>query len=773
MAPSGRLPRFGSLVRTFRNSSFHQSFPSFPMTQHASDVASEIPTKDVTPEGQASIRYGQNPGGIESMPNRPPRGRTGCLNCRRRRKKCDEKKPTCSKCKRFEDKCEWDSGVVFRLSGIDSDHPSMKTKKSSTQNFHMVDVTFDSSTHRRIESRKPGKLPSISTPYAGHLEETPNTPAGAEPGSSSTTKEPQGQEYATPEYGSLFRPDLSPLEGPGHLSQGGEVDSALGQAMPRRRYTIDMDTRPHQLDSPRGSISSMGIQTHSALPNLDGFSTAELEALDYLTSHTTAYAPCTQADAPLPQADTTLCWPTYEATPGISPPFHAVMADSPDTFSMYYPNAEYRELHATLYNHMVDTARSTGLTRQGTPEPPTQTVPRPFPPDVQMAEASIPYNSTPRVSKPRELVLWRNYLDEIATWLDMFDNDRHFQNSLPLMAQYSQHLRLSMLALSARQIERMDPNKPYTESLGLYQDAIHMIVQDLQSMDTAVIASCVLLCVLEMMSSSPRDWARHLDGCAMLIKAAGINGVVGGVRQAIFWCFARMDMWGGFLTDSNLKIPTSLWFLPSGSMSTAVNRFKSDFKSFDQYANFCVFLCASALNVISDNDKISYSTRWKTLFDLLEDWYSNRPPEMRSILSGCDEGSSFPIIAYTNPPAISGNQLYHAAALLMLQAKPRDIKIRSHKSIFWHARQICGITASNPDQYVEKSFPEHWSILIITSSSYTNAPQMLWIAGRVLSHPSEHRIVLDLLTRIERETGFATAWRAEDLKVHWGEFDGS
>jgi hypothetical protein len=26
----------------------------------------------------------------------------------------------------------------------------------------------------------------------------------------------------------------------------------------------------------------------------------------------------------------------------------------------------------------------------------------------------------------------------------------------------------------------------------------------------------------------------------MLLKAAGINGVVGGTRQAIFWCFARM-----------------------------------------------------------------------------------------------------------------------------------------------------------------------------------------------------------------------------------------
>ena len=40
-----------------------------------------------------------------------------------------------------------------------------------------------------------------------------------------------------------------------------------------------------------------------------------------------------------------------------------------------------------------------------------------------------------------------------------------------------------------------------------------------------------------------------------------------------------------------------------------------------------------------------------------------------------------------------------------------------------------------------------------------------------MSHFDEHQIVLTLLQNIERETGFATTWRAEDLKAHWGESD--
>ena len=41
---------------------------------------------------------------------------------------------------------------------------------------------------------------------------------------------------------------------------------------------------------------------------------------------------------------------------------------------------------------------------------------------------------------------------------------------------------------------------------------------------------------------NPKEWRRHLDGCAYLIQAAGINGFSGKEEQALFWCFARMGM---------------------------------------------------------------------------------------------------------------------------------------------------------------------------------------------------------------------------------------
>lgn len=60
---------------------------------------------------------------------------------------------------------------------------------------------------------------------------------------------------------------------------------------------------------------------------------------------------------------------------------------------------------------------------------------------------------------------------------------------------------------------------------------------------------------------------------------------------------------------------------------------------------------------------------------------------------------------------------------------------------------------------------------IFCSGCWTNALQPLWIAGKVMSHYSEHMAIVETLVRIERETGWATAWRVEDLKDLWGDYD--
>ncbi|KEZ41782.1 hypothetical protein SAPIO_CDS6762 [Scedosporium apiospermum] len=504
----------------------------------------------------------------------------------------------------------------------------------------------------------------------------------------------------------------------------------------------------------------------------------DLEVLDYLASNPfnldlLAENPSPKHAVASEDMNTTR---VMHGFPPVTP--ESAAGSSPDLYMAYCHDPAYKELHSSFHDHMVKTARNIALTRQGTPEtfPSTLEKSPEQPPGSQASGRDFSHGPSGgrsrlvnfHMTEERYVELWQNYLDEIAPWLDMFDNANNWRTTVAHMAQREDCLQYSLLALSARQQERKNPGKPHTESLNLYQEAIRLIMVKLPTLRTEIIAACVLLCVLEMMCSSPRAWGKHLDGCAMLLEAAGVNGVVGGVREALFWTFARMDVYKALIADTITTFPTNRWFISADSMSAAVRLFKGKSGS-DSYANYAVFLCAGVVNILSNNgspralsDRNSYATfvsRWKAMYDLLEGWYNDRPEEMRPLMyvpsSKGETNSPFSTILYSTPPGISSNQMYHASMILLLQDKPKEIVIpKSRKSMLWHARQICGISLSNSD---------HGALI--------NALQPIWIAGRLMSHHSEHKAILDTLKYIEETTGWATSWRAKDLKEFWGVCD--
>lgn len=267
-----------------------------------------------------------------------------------------------------------------------------------------------------------------------------------------------------------------------------------------------------------------------------------------------------------------------------------------------------------------------------------------------------------------------------------------------------------------------------------------------------------------MLSCSPRAWQRHLDGCAILLKAVGINGFSGGLAQALFWCFARMDVCGGLISSTRTLIPVSHW-TPQRDLRSAILLFRSS-TTFENHANQAVFLLAHVVDLLAEatvNPHASvfgqvslhendFTGKWKQLWECLESWHSTRPEEMTATFC-ISSTSSFPTILYSNPAGISGNQMYHTAALLLLQHKPSQVTLPRHtRSVLWHARRIVGISLSNTHH-----------------GCWTNSLQPLWIAGRCFSSLEEHKTILRLLERIEREIGWATEWRANDLKEWWGD----
>lgn len=427
--------------------------------------------------------------------------------------------------------------------------------------------------------------------------------------------------------------------------------------------------------------------------------------------------------------------------------------------------------------------RSNVPTRQATPDPTRidhvwgqvqasytpspQTHGTGIPPRIDPVDESDSTNlPAPQLSEEEEFVLWKNWFDEVAPWIDKFDNDRHFRHTLPVIARSHDHLRYSILALSARQMERKNNSKHTERSLFLYQTAIQLVLPQLHTRSTPVIASCVVLCVLEMLSSSAKAWHQHLDGCAHLLEAVGINGFSGGVDQALFWCFARMDVCGGLIASSKTLIPVEHW-ANGMDLDADVGRFRAD-GGYNAHACEAVYLCAQILDLLSFHSNLAgrvgatpptsadtdeaYAARWTRLWYHVSAWYTTRPPEMLPISSFTTSASPFPKILYSNPAAMSGNQLHHTACILLLRHKPSGVTVSPKpNSIFWHARQICGISSSNDDH-----------------AAWTNAIQPLWIAGQWMSHESEQKAILQLLEKIEKQSGWSTKWRAEDLREFWG-----
>ncbi|CAG8889573.1 unnamed protein product [Penicillium egyptiacum] len=727
---------------------------------------------------------------LNSGMGRRKRTRTGCVNCSRRRRKCDEAKPTCTGCKRRGDECQWRMLGAFRDSNIkvlESDHPSMSqgvaagTSKRQSRfkilNSAPISPRAKSAPKQQgqgaseqgpVQERSPLPAPDPSaTPVP--VTATENTPDPTPPLLTNGVPSPDTapNQGLSPPYSSetSSHPSQKSIQtgSPGHpenVVNGNDL--GLQAAPPQSHYPPTIQCDFNTLAQSRDDSS----QIHNSSPEymIDGLSGPRglTQSVQFHSSLTGSYQ-----NVPSPLFD------------------HNIFSDPADLVNdVFLPGSAYEALHTTLRNRQLWTALPDITNRRSSQDsiPPVHT-------PIAFSDAGS-FSRTDRqcrglqhsrrfeLSPEREHILWGNYLNEICSWLDMFDNHRHFASTFPQMAKSSTHLRYSMLALSARQLERQQNRKSQSESLYLYQEAIHLLLPELGSKTTPVIASCVILCVLEMLSCNPKEWRRHLDGCAYLIQAAGINGFSGKEEQALFWCFARMDVCGGLISEEETIIPIHNWRPIDMSYNEAAQTFISSAKTnFDTYANYTVYLVARTVNVlfgcasrtshpctscqsVPNDDGDSYLDRWADSFERVEEWYDNRPAQMKSIFSvAASEREEldrvFPIALYGNGAAISGNQMYHVAALLLLQRKPKTLTLSKRpRSVLWHARQICAISASNTHH-----------------GCWTNALQPLWIAGKAMSHYSEHTAIVETLVKIERETGWATAWRVEDLKEFWGEYD--
>lgn len=239
-------------------------------------------------------------------------------------------------------------------------------------------------------------------------------------------------------------------------------------------------------------------------------------------------------------------------------------------FDEYAANPRYIELQEELRGLLFAGVSSLDPSKSATPEPASdeaddhERAPVPSSKSLDFSRVSIP--------KMRLVKYLKNWVIECSPYLDKFDEARHFGIQVPLLAQSSPGLFYAVLAFSARQMERKACLEKSYDSLELYQESIRLLAPGLQAKDPNMLVTACILAVLELMSGSPRNWRRHIEGCASLFAFYEVTGFSGGLLQAVFWCYARMELCGAIISGGAESTVLSLdkWVpaVPEGIATT-------------------------------------------------------------------------------------------------------------------------------------------------------------------------------------------------------------
>ncbi|KAL2816078.1 fungal-specific transcription factor domain-containing protein [Aspergillus granulosus] len=361
------------------------------------------------------------------------------------------------------------------------------------------------------------------------------------------------------------------------------------------------------------------------------------------------------------------------------------------------------------------------------------------------------------------------YLQETGPWCETTDSEMHFTVKSIHSMMKSPAFTGAVMALASRQLDHArDQPRPVT--LELYQYTIQLLLrQDLKKQDACVLAACTLLCVYEMMASGVHEWRRHLKGCAAHLQAQKWNGSSKGIVKSCFWAFARIDVWAAFVSGKTTLIPTNFW-LDNMSITSVAGQ-----GDVDDYCNLANLIFAEIVNLLAsvaqeDAQDTTSTASISVLWEKLQDWRRLRPPEVKPLLRNPPTSMRpFPDILYSRSSTICGNTFYHAGCILLLQTGHPGFSVEDIsyelKNAVWHARELGGISTSNPSH-----------------ANWVNQLQPLYIAGTVFAssangpnlgsdqdeYAAEKILLLKQLARIERETGWKTSDRAASLRSLWG-----
>ncbi|KAJ5538896.1 hypothetical protein N7494_008375 [Penicillium frequentans] len=327
-----------------------------------------------------------------------------------------------------------------------------------------------------------------------------------------------------------------------------------------------------------------------------------------------------------------------------------------------------------------------------------------------------------------------------------------------------------------------------------------------------MLATVTLLTVYRLLDSIGEEWHKHLSGIRPLFESfLSLNLTRStffshGIR-ASFWNFARQDYLGSYFTRSATHFsPTSLPLWRAAGISID-DQHKFQMGSIhlnqeDQAANGLSWLVSKVVNFLAQS-KESQIAQWtgsppstspggnqetspgpdqqlypdtNTWLDLsfeFQVWFEGVPETFRPCvrienprdLTKLPDGPQlpFPEVYYSFSTCAAAMQHYHFGRIALLLNRPTDVvsapstafdRLQGYrdltKEVEYRSREVFGIALGRPKGEVR-----------------VYMTPLLLAVGQCLESADEHRIIVDLLSGVETDLGWATESVVQKLQASW------
>ncbi|KAF2867979.1 hypothetical protein BDV95DRAFT_630902 [Massariosphaeria phaeospora] len=689
------------------------------------------------------------------------RSRTGCLTCRQRKLKCDEKKPICSHCRKASRECVPNSGIVFRhqhnasMNGDSLDETPLK-------GFYAYKNTFDEETVW-LDTPKHITFVNTTNPYLD-----PPTPEFdmISVGSvrSSTPLEP----FAIPSWSS---PDDRHTLVSAISSNGPDPTSTITSNAPAY---IEMSTRetispPPVIPDSRLHILMRPRPTSATPPPIDPRLTSQYDtSFDHIPRRTSEPEQLFQVDIdPMTEHDHEVAFLLRWFSEG---PGHWMDLFDLGTYFASYVPVKARQNPLLRYAAIAYAAKALARVHGRKP----------------IMGGNVTRQALMELYPDVHLIDWHHKATE------------YYDTAVTLLLQ------------------ALKDDSSFTPEPELDGERLGNGRRASQNTDELLAASAILS-VYEFLDASAPEWAKHLNGAKSLLEIAQEHiqmpilssapafsniGFISKARRATFWNIARQDMLAAFINKTHTRFDTedlSLWkgagllvdedgfILPSNSTESGYPEGEGMMKE-DLICNALVWLMAKLVNFMAAGDElpVDFGGEWAGVPQrtLLDYWYHLRqhfqtwhnglpvtfqpcarvaPARIPGQLLEEQTDALFPEIWYSIPMCASTMQCYHMSQIQLLMNKPHEstqgrttvfARLSSYQSVLAacqaHSHEIIGISLARSDAAVR-----------------IHSVQPLFTAGQCLSEPRERQVVLELLRDIETDIGWATDYRVQQLLQQW------